>query len=103
MNKSQGSHLMVDQNKCAVFGRVLTFHLVLLAALVRHRLPLSLCVMGAQNREFSSVLRIATSPAGSFEASGVSGTANRTFADICLALLQFFHDLCPNFAGAARR
>jgi len=37
--------LMIDQDKCAVFGRVLTFHLVLLAALVRHRLPLSLCVM----------------------------------------------------------
>jgi len=30
MNKSQGSHLMVDQNKCAIFGRVLTFHLVCL-------------------------------------------------------------------------
>ena len=56
MNKSQGSHLMVDQNKCAVFGHVLTLHLVLFAALVRHRLPLSLCVLVTRtgnSRQFS--------------------------------------------------
>src|SRR5580658_3486510 len=55
-----GSHLMVDQNKCAVFGRVLTFHLVLLVALVRHRLSLSCwgrrTFVAAGNRRYRPVL-----------------------------------------------
>jgi hypothetical protein len=51
------------------------------------------------SRQFSD--RDLACPAAS-KLQAVSGTANRTFADICLALLQLFHDLCTNFAGAAR-